>query len=327
MASCCSQAFGVYKAAAAREKPRYELADVFRLYLACYLLTHKLSTFQHKVVDAILKCRTSACGGHILRCSDCGYERVEYDSCRNRHCPKCQISNKLRWVGERLQELLPIPYYHSVVTMPHSLNMLALYNKEVIYDLFFQAASHALHTFAKDPKFLGAKLGFIGILHTWGQTLWQHVHLHFIVTGGGLSADGSRWVNLPYRKKFLFPVKALSKRLRKRFAELLRKAYYKGELVFPDELAHLTRPAAFEAFVDKVAWENWNSYVKEPFAGPEEVVKYIGRYTHRVAISNYRILDIADGKVTFRYKKYRDGETTHETVSLPSDEFTPLDKV
>ncbi len=314
MASLCSQEAGV-------SKPRYEVADILRRYLDRYLQTHKLSPFQRKVVEAILKCRTAACGGHILRCSDCDYERQEYDSCRNRHCPKCQISNKLRWVGERLRELLPIPYYHSVVTMPHSLNTLALYNKEVIYDMFFQAAAHTFNAFALDPRFLGARLGFIGILHTWGQTLWQHVHLHFIVTGGGLSADGRRWVNLPYRKKFLFPVKAVSKRLRKRFAELLRKAYDKGELVFPDDLAHLTNPAAFEAFVNKVAWENWNSYVKKPFAGPEEVVKYIGRYTHRVAISNYRILDIADGQVTFRYKKYQDGTTTYETMSLEAEEF------
>jgi len=311
--SSCSQKVGL-------SKPRFELADVFRLYLDSYLQTHKISPFQHKVLAAILKCRTAACGGHILRCSDCNYERQEYDSCRNRHCPKCQISNKLRWVGERLRELLPIPYYHSVVTMPHSLNTLALYNKEVIYDLFFQAAAHTFNAFAEDARFLGAKLGFIGILHTWGQTLSQHVHLHFIVTGGGLSADG-RWVNLPYQKKFLFPVKAVSKRLRKRFAELLRKAYYKGKLVFPDNLAPLTKPAAFETFVNKVAWENWNSYVKKPFAGPEAVVKYIGRYTHRVAISNYRIRDIADGQVTFRYKKYHNGKATHETMSLKAEEF------
>jgi len=314
MASSCSHAVGL-------SKPRYELADVFRLHLERYLQTHKLSPFQRKVVEAILKCRTAACGGHILRCSDCDYERLEYNSCRNRHCPKCQISNKLRWVGNRLRELLPIPYYHSVLTMPHTLNTLAIYNKKVIYNMFFQAAGHTFNAFAEDAKFLGAQLGFIGILHTWGQTLSQHVHLHLIVTGGGLSTDGRHWVNLPYRKKFLFPVKAVSKRLRKRFAELLRKAYYKGELVFPDDLAHLTNPSAFETFVNKVAWENWNSYVKKPFAGPEAVVKYIGRYTHRVAISNYRILDIADGQVTFRYKKYHNGNTSHETMSLKAEEF------
>jgi len=198
MSEVCSKVSG-------HKQPRYELADILRLYLEDYLRTHKLSPFQRKVIEAILKCRTAACGGHILRCSNCDYQRQEYDSCRNRHCPKCQISNKLRWVGDRLRDLLPIPYYHSVVTMPHSLNTLALYNKEVIYDLFFQAAGHTFNAFAQNPKFLGARLGFIGILHTWGQTLCHHVHLHFVVTGGGLSADGSRWVNLPYQKKFLFP--------------------------------------------------------------------------------------------------------------------------
>ena len=304
-----------------QSKPRYELADVFRLYLDDYLKEHKLSPFQNKVVDAILKCRTSDCGGHILHCPDCDYQRPEYDSCRNRHCPKCQISNKLRWVGDRLKELLPVPYYHTVVTMPHSLNTLALYNKEVIYDIFFQAAGHTLNAFARDKKFLGAKPGFIGMLHTWGQTLSHHVHLHFIVAGGGLSEDSNEWVNLPYSKKFLFPAKGVSKRLRRRFAELLRKAYYEGKLTFPDDLAHLEHAPTFEAFVNKVAWENWNSYVKAPFASPKEVVKYIGRYTHRVAISNYRILDISGGEVTFSYKKYEDGKTSRETMCLKAEEF------
>jgi hypothetical protein len=205
--------------------------------------------------------------------------------------------------------------------MPHSLNTLALYNKEVIYDIFFQAAGHTLNAFARDKKFLGAKPGFIGMLHTWGQTLVHHVHLHFIMAGGGLSEEDNKWVNLPYSKKFLFPVKGVSKRLRKRFAELLRRAYHEGKLVFPEHLAHLKHAATFEAFVNKVAWENWNSYVKAPFASPKEVVKYIGRYTHRIAISNYRILDTTGGKVTFRYKKYHAGNTSHETMCLEAEEF------
>ncbi len=210
-------------------KPRYEVADIFKRYLGDYLQRHKLSPFQHKVVAAILKCRTATCGGHILRCSNCDYQQPEYNSCRNRHCPKCQVSNKLRWVGERLGELLPIPYYHAVVTMPHTLNTLALYNKEVLYDMFFKAAGHTFNAFAQDPRFLGARLGFIGILHTWGQTLWHHVHLHFFVTGGGLSSDGRRWVNLPYRKRFLFPVKAVSKRLRKRFCGVTQEGICSGQ--------------------------------------------------------------------------------------------------
>lgn len=209
----------------------------------------------------------------------------------------------------------------AVFTMPHSLNTLALYNKTLIYDIFFKAAAHTLNAFAQDPRFLGAKIGVIGILHTWGQTLCQHVHLHFIVTGGGISNDGKRWAKLPYRKEFLFPVKAVSKRMRKKFAELLEKDYHKGELVFPSQLSHLANPEHFERFLNKVAWQDWVSHVRKPFSGPEEIVKYIGRYTHRIAISNDRLLDIEGGKVTFRYKKYRDNKVTIKTISLEADEF------
>jgi hypothetical protein len=227
----------------------------------------------------------------------------------------------MKWVSRRLSELLPIPYYHSIFTMPHSLNPVALYNKAVVYDIFFKAVSHALNSFAQDPRFLGAKLGFIGILHTWGQAMTHHVHLHLIVSGGGISNDGTRWVNLPYRTKFLFPVVAVSKRVRKRFAELLLKAYQQDKLIFPDELAHLRQPEVFAAFLNKVAWQNWNCYVKESFAGPEAVVKYIGRYTHRVAIANQRLLDIEDGEVTFRYKEYQDSRVYHRIMPLEADEF------
>jgi hypothetical protein len=227
----------------------------------------------------------------------------------------------MHWVNERVAELLPIPYYHSIITMPHSLNTLALYNKRVVYDIFFKVSAHTLTTFARDPKFLGAKIGFIGILHTWGQPMSQHVHLHFIVPGGGLSNDGTRWVGLPYRKDFLFPVQAVSRHLRKRFAALLQKAYDQGKLVFPDELAPLARPENFKRFLNKVAWENWNSHIKPPFAGPEVMVKYLGRYTHRVAISNHRILDIEGGKVTFRYKKYKDNKVFKRIMTLKATEF------
>lgn len=305
------------------KRPRFELADVFNRYLESYLLSHRLSKFQEKVVTAIQWCRTSKLGGHKWVCNnhDCDYEREEYNSCRNRHCPKCQISKKIKWVRQRLSELLPIPYYHTVFTMPHSLNTLVLYNKKILYDIFFKATAHALNAFAQDPKYLGAKLGFIGILHTWGQTLCQHVHIHYIVPGGGISNDGTRWVSIPYRKDFLFPVRAVSKRVRKKFAELLQKAYDKNELVFPDTLAKLSNRQEFERFVKKVAWQNWVSYVKKPFSGPEEVVEYIGRYTHRVAISNYRLLDIDGGNVTFRYKKYHNNEVEYRTMKLKAEEF------
>ncbi len=305
------------------KKPRFELADVLNRYLDSYLASHKLSRFQEKVVEAIQCCRTAKLGGHKWVCNsnECDYEREEYNSCRNRHCPKCQISKKIKWVRERLSELLPIPYYHTVFTMPHSLNALALYNKEVLYDIFFKATAHALNAFAQDPKFLGAKLGFIGILHTWGQTLCHHVHIHYIVPGGGISNDGSRWVSLPYRKDFLFPVRAVSRRVRRKFAELLQKAYDNNELVFPDTLTNLSNRKEFERFLKKVAWEKWISYVKKPFSGPEDVVAYIGRYTHRVAISNHRLLDINDGNVSFRYKKYHDNEAEYRTMKLTAEEF------
>lgn len=229
----------------------------------------------------------------------------------------------MRWVHQRVAELLPIPYYHSTITMPHSLNTLVLYNKRVIYDIFFNASAHTLNSFAQDPKYLGAKIGFIGILHTWGQTMSQHVHLHFIVTGGGISNDGKRWVSLPYRRDFLFPVKAVSKRLRKKFAELLEKAYNEGKLVFRDQLAPLAKPENFKRFLNKVAWQNWNAHIKTPFAGsrPCGMVKYLGRYTHRVAISNYRLLDIEGGKVTFRYKKYQDNKVFKRIMPLEAAEF------
>lgn len=303
------------------ESVRGSVAALLRRYLGDYLKSHRLSPYQHKVLRAIRDCRSAALGGHVYRCSRCGYNRYEYDSCRNRHCPQCQVYQKVKWVAARLAELLPIAYYHTIFTMPHTLNELVLYNKELLYDLFFKATSHALNVFAQDARFLGAKLGFIGILHTWGQALNQHIHIHYIVTGGGLSADGKRWVNLPYRKKFLFPAKAVSKRVRREFARLLWKAYRENKLVFADDLASLEEPAAFERFLNKVAWQEWKCYMKRPFGGQEVVVKYIGRYTHRVAISDSRINSISDGEIEFSYKKYHNNKVYARTMRLSSSEF------
>lgn len=297
------------------------LRAILDAYLADYLATHALSSYQRHVVSQIRSCQTKALGGHVYRCSECGYKKYEYDSCRNRHCPRCQVYQKVKWVAARLRELLPIPYYHTVFTMPHSLNVLALYNKELIYNIFFKATSGALKAFAQDPRFLGAKPGFIGILHTWGQALNQHIHLHYIITAGGLSSDRRRWVNLPYRKKFLFPAKAVSKRVRRDFANLLWKAYRQGKLVFPDEMAYLTEPSCFDRFLKKVAWENWLCYMKEPFGSPEIVVKYLGRYTHRVAISDNRINSISDGRISFDYKKYHNGKVYPRKMTLDAQEF------
>jgi hypothetical protein len=314
MSSRCSHKVG-------RQEPNVGVAEIFRRYFDAYLLTHKVSYYQRKVVDAIQSCRTAALGGHVIRCNKCDYQRHEYDSCRNRHCPQCQIYQKLKWVAARLGELLPIPYYHTVFTMPHSLNALALYNKELIYDMFFKATSQALNAFAQDPRFLGAKLGFIGILHTWGQALTHHIHIHYIVTGGGLSNDGQRWVKLPYGKKFLFPAKAVSCRVRRQFSKLLWQAYREDKLIFPDELAYLKEPSEFDRFLNKVAWEEWRSHMKEPFGGPDAVVKYIGRYTHRVAISDHRIKAMNDGRVVFAYKKYHNDTVSPGTMTLDYDEF------
>lgn len=302
-----------------RHKPG--LTEIFDRYLADYLKSHRISHYQERIISTIQACRTSALGGHVYRCKECGYKRHEYDSCRNRHCPQCQVYQKVKWVANRLAELLPIPYYHGIFTLPHSLNDLALYNKELIYDMFFKATSGALNAFSQDPRFLGAKLGFIGILHTWGQKLNQHIHIHYIITGGGLSSDGKRWVNLPYRKKFLFPAKAISRRVRRDFSKLLWQAYRADKLIFPDSLAYLKEPYSFDRFLNKVAWENWNCYMKEPFGTPEIVVKYIGRYTHRIAISNGRLNRIFDGEINFDYKKYQNGKVYRDDLTLDSDEF------
>jgi hypothetical protein len=303
------------------ERPKYEIADILKLYLPEYLKNHKLSPEQLKAVYDIMNCRTSALGFHKLKCDKCNFERIEYDSCRNRHCPKCQGTKRLQWVEDRLSELLPVPYYHSVFTMPHTLNVLALYNKTIIYDIFLQSCGQTLKDFAGDPKYLGAKVGFVGILHTWGQQLWPHIHAHFIIPGGGISEDGKRWINLPYRKKFLFPVKAMSRRMRMIFSGKLQKAYDNGELVFPDELRHLKEDENFKRFINKIAWDKWINYVKKPFSSPERVVKYIGRYTHRAAVSNHRILNITDGKVTFKYKEYKDGNVTPKIMTVKAEEF------
>lgn len=288
------------------EPPRFEVADIFTRFGAAYRKTHKLSLRQHQVMRAITRCRTKLLGGEVKACVRCGNVEEHYLSCRDRHCPKCQGLARWKWVNARLLELLPIPYYHAVTTLPPLLNVLALYNKEVIYEIFYQACAAALVAFGWDPKFLGAQLGFIAILHTWGQTLNYHVHWHFIVTAGGISADEQRWKQLPYRKKFLFPVEAVSMVIRGKFIALLDKAYREGKLQFPPELGYLNHPAEFEDFKDKIRKQAFYCYAKPPFAGPEKLIKYIGSYTHRVAISNHRLLNIEDDNITVGYKDYQD---------------------
>jgi hypothetical protein len=303
-----------------QRKPRHSVAEILKSYLPDYLRNHKLSTRQYKAANAIMTCRTEKQGYHKYKCEECGFEKIEYNSCGNRHCPKCQKAKSAEWVGKRLKELLPVYYYHAVFTMVHTLNVIALYNKKIFYDIMMKASARTLLDFAKDPKFLGAKIGFVGILHTWGQTLAEHIHMHYIIPGGGISEDNKRWINLPYRKNFLFPVKAMSKRMRSIFSKMLLEAYDKGKLVFPEEYSELREPEKFKEYLNKAAWENWINYVKKPFAGPEQVVKYIGRYTHRVAISNHRIKDVSDRVVTFTYKDYNDENKT-KIMTLKAEEF------
>ena len=302
-----------------RQKTGFELADILRRYLPGYLKTHNISLWQRKILYDIQICRTAACGAHLEVCDHCSYEQPAYDSCHNRHCPKCQGITRRRWVSARLEELLPVPYYHVVFTLPHRLNDIALYNKRLLYNLFYYAAAYTLLKFGKDPKYLGAQLGFIAVLHTWGKGLCYHIHWHFIVPGGGLTEDG-QWVNLPYSDKYLFPVTAMSEVIRARFIKLFRKAYEQGELIIPDSREDLSNPVMFEYFLNDLASDKWVNYAKRPFGSPEQVVKYIGRYTHRVALTNNRLLDMEGGKIRFLVKDYKNGGKTEE-MTLSADEF------
>ena len=302
-------------------RPAIELADILRTYLPDYLEDHKLPAHYHKVLRAIMNCRTAALDAHAAQCDECGTMEFSYNSCRNRHCPKCQGSAKLKWLGLRVEELLPVPYYHGVFTLPHLLNLLLYFNAKILYDLLFHAAFAALNDFAANPKWLGARLGTIAILHTWGQDLKFHVHLHLIITGGGLAADNTSWIAPKYEdNNFLFPVRALSKVFRGKFIEALEDLINRNELELPGELADLRHPVVFADFKRKLHDEEWVVYAKPPFGGPEQVLSYICRYTHRVAISNHRLKDMADGKVTFEYIDYKDGHTT-KVMELPAAEF------
>jgi len=315
--SCCKA--GDVKA---KNHIHYEVADIFRLYGADYRRAHNLSIEQHNAMYAISHCRTPAYGFHTDICDECGYTEPAYNSCRNRHCPKCQGISKRKWVSKRLNELLPAAYHHCVFTLPNRLSILSLHNRKLIYDLLFDASSQTLLTFGNDPRWLGALIGFYGILHTWSQTLWPHAHLHFIVTTGGLTVDG-KWIEPKHKGKFLFPVEALSIIFRGKFIQGLKTAYYNGELVLPDDLKELDDPGQFERWIDMLVSKNWVVHSKPPFAGPEEVVRYIGRYTHRVAISNHRIISISEGKIRFSYKdnKEKDKRKIWKEMELPADQF------
>ena len=303
-------------------RPALEVADIFRDHGPAWRRANAghVSLGQLKVMSAIERCRTAALGGHFMRCEKCAHEHVAYNSCRNRHCPKCQGGAARDWLAAREAELLPVPYCHVVFTVPAQIADIAYQNKAVVYDILFKAAAETLMTIAADPKHLGARIGFTAVLHTWGSALTHHPHLHFIVPAGGISLDGARWLSC--RPNFFLPVRVLSKRFRWRFLERLREAHHAGRLAFFNDLAPLGERDAFEAHLAPLLKRKWVVYAKPPVAGPAAGLAYLARYTHRVAISNSRLIACEAGNVTFKYKDYRaDGRARHKTMTLAADEF------
>ncbi len=300
-----------------------KVADIFSTYGPAYQEEHTLPVEHLQVMDAIVNCRTEALGGHLDECDKCGYQHPFYNSCRNRHCPTCGALAKERWLAARSQELLPVSYFHVVFTLPDDLNPIALVNSRVIYKILFQAASETLLTLGRDPKHLGGEIGVLAVLHTWGQNLLDHPHLHCIVPGGGLSPDGQTWL-LPKKmskdKDFFIHVNIISDLFKKKFLAYFKEAYRAGQLEFIDKTAHLAGKKAFQAFLDRLYNKKWVSYCKPPFGGPEEVLRYLARYTHRVAISNDRIVRAANGRVTFTWRDYKDSGKKKE-MTLSAFEF------
>lgn len=301
-------------------RPALEVADIFRHHGEAFRRDHDghLGRVERRVMAAIEACRTAVLGGHVEQCGDCGLVRCTYNSCRNRHCPKCQGIARAEWLEARQAELLPVPYFHVVFTLPTAAAEIAFQNKRVVYAILFRAAAEALRTVAADSRHLGAEIGAIAVLHTWGQTLQHHPHLHCIVPGGGLSPDGARWVAC--RPGFFLPVRVLSQRFRDLFVARLAAADAAGELRFSGTLACLAEPNAFAGRLEALRGIDWVVYAKPPFAGPAPVLAYLGRYTHRVAIANSRLTRLADGHVDFGWKDYRHHGKT-KTMTLSADEF------
>jgi len=302
-----------------KERPQGpELADIFRIYGQAYKERYALALPMLKAMQAIESCRTAALGGHVEECDECGHIRISYNSCRNRHCPKCGGLSREKWLQRRKRDLLPVSYYHVVFTIPDDLNGLALVNQQALYNILFRAASETLLELGKDPGYLGAEIGFIAVLHTWGQNLMDHPHLHCIVPGGGIEGNTGHWISS--RKGFFIPVRVLSRLFRGKFLDYLKRAYYAGELKFEGKISHLTRPKAFRNLLDRLYSTEWVTYCKRSFSGPEDVLTYLGNYTHKVAISNHRIMSLEDGKVTFRWRDYRD-RNQNKLMSLDVFEF------
>jgi len=296
---------------------RCELADIFTEFGDNYRRARSMPLSHIKVMHAVEVCRTSYLGGHMKVCNFCGYSHPTYNSCGNRHCPKCQSLAKLRWVKKRQEELLPAKYFHNVFTLPHNLNVLARPNKKIIYDILFRSVSETLLEFGENE--LGGKVGFLAILHTWDSKLLEHMHLHCIIPAGAVSADRKRWT-VPASDDFLFSVKALSAVFRGKFLAYLKMAYSQGKLTFAGKSIQYESKEGFKALIDELYREDWVVYSKKPFAGPQRVLDYLGRYTHRIAISNDRIKGIKDGNVTFTYRDRKDGNQKKE-VTMAGDEF------
>ncbi len=297
-------------------KPRYEIADIFRQYGEAYRQNHHVSYEQQKAIAAITQCRTGTLGGHVDECDQCGVLRISYNSCRNRHCPKCGALSKARWLETRELELLPIDYFHVVFTIDHALNALARCNATRIYDLLFASAAQTLK--ALGARYLGGEIGVVAVLHTWGQDLGQHIHLHCIVTGGALSFDEQHWRACP--KGFLFPVLPLSKAFRDTFCAGLARLHQRGQLVFAGECARLESGDTFAGLLAELQAKDWQVYAKESFGGPQQVFDYLGRYVHRVAISNHRLVRVEHGQVRFQWRDNRDGGRLKE-ITLSATEF------
>ena len=294
-----------------------EVADIFRLYGPEYRRSHPLPLTHLRAMRAIEVCRTATLGGHRYEYS-CGHVDISYNSCRNRHCPKCQTLQKEKWIEARCEDLLPVHYFHVVFTIPSELNPLVIMNQTVMYTILFRSVSETLLELSNNPRHLGARTGFIGILHTWGQNLMDHPHIHCVVPGGGLSLDARRWVSC--REKFFIPVRVMSSLFRGKFLAYLKDSFASGDLMFPSGISHLKDVHTFEGFRGRLYHKKWVVYCKPPFDGVEGVLRYLGRYTHRIAISNNRILKVQDGNVSFRWRDYADGDT-QKIMTLKADEF------
>jgi hypothetical protein len=297
-----------------------EVADVFRRHGEAFRQARAghLGRVERRVMGAITACRTAALGGHVEQCDDCGATRIAYNSCRNRHCPKCQGLARAEWLARRQAELLPVPYFHVVFTLPMLAGEIAFQNKATVYAILFRAVAETLTTIAADPKHLGAQIGVTAVLHTWGQTLQHHPHIHCVVPGGGPSLDGTRWIAC--RPGFFLPVRVLSRLFRRLFLQNLQDAFEAGKLRFFGKLAGMVEPTAFATGLDQLRRIEWVVYAKPPFGGPEQVLAYLGRYTHRVAISNARLVSVTGDHVAFRWKDYRHHGSS-KIMTLAADEF------